>query len=380
MRSCHKVYAVAVVSFLTGATLLGQSPVITSLSQSGWLVCSNLEPGSAATILEAADLSGPWTTNLAPKVVNSNGALEVSGLVATSGTKYFRIRGMPRAPRNMVLIPAGGFSMGDLVGDGVSNEFPVHSVYVSAFYIEKYEVTKALWDEVYSWAMTNGYMYISSGGGKDANHPVVGVNWYDVIRWCNARSEMEGREPVYYTSSAQTNVYRTLPSSISNSCVKWTANGYRLPTEAEWEKAARGGVSGHRFAWSDTDAIQHTRANYYSTNTCYYDTSATRGYHPSYYYLGFPYTSPVGSFAPNGYGLYDMAGNVGEHCWDWYSATYYGSSPAADPRGPVSGSSRVNRGGDWANEAPEQRCAVRHSLQPGTTATWQIGFRCVKRY
>jgi formylglycine-generating enzyme len=380
MRKCLEVYAVAMVSFLTGATLLGQSPVITSLSHSGWLVCSNLEPGSAAMILEAADLNGPWTTNLAPQVVNSNGAVEVSGLVATSGTKYFRVRGMPRAPSNMVLIPAGSFNMGDSFLEGDLRERPVHAVYVSAFYIEKYEVTKALWDAVYTWAVTNGYYFNNSGGGKETNSPVHGVNWYDAARWCNARSEMEGREPVYYSNAAQTVVYRTNPSTISNSFVKWTANGYRLPTEAEWEKAARGGVSGHRFAWSDTDTIQHTRANYYSTNIYYYDTSVTRGFHPSYYYLGMPYTSPVGNFAPNGYGLYDMSGNLGEHCWDWYSATYYSSSPGTDPHGPESGSDRVNRGGDWANEAIGQRSAARHSLKPGTTATWQIGFRCVKRY
>ncbi len=173
----------------------------------------------------------------------------------------------------MVLIPAGSFTMGNCMdpSDGYSNELPLHTVYVSAFYMDKYLMTKQLWDQVYVWAISHGYGFDHAGSGKASNHPVQTVDWYDVIKWCNARSEMEGRTPAYYTSSALTTVYRSGDLTLANEWVKWNG-GYRLPTEAEWEKAARGGLSGQRFPWGNT--ISWGQANYYiySTNgqTSYY--------------------------------------------------------------------------------------------------------------
>jgi formylglycine-generating enzyme required for sulfatase activity len=172
------------------------------------------------------------------------------------------------------------------------------------------------------------------------------MTWYDAVKWCNARSEKENKTPAYYTDAGLLNRYKTGQSAPH---VKWNS-GYRSPTEAEWEKAARGGVSGRRFPWSDSDNITHSRANYYvyqsgGVNYYAYDTSPTADYHPTFDDGVYPYTSPVGYFAPNGYGLYDMAGNLWEWCWDRYGP--YSSAPQTDPIGPTAGSYRVNRGGSW---------------------------------
>jgi formylglycine-generating enzyme required for sulfatase activity len=281
------------------------------------------------------------------------------------------------APSGMALIPAGSFTMGDTLGDGYSDELPLHTVYVSAFYMDKTEVTKALWDEVYQWAVNRPvglrYGFEYGAAGKAASHPAQFMTWYDAVKWCNARSEKEGRVAAYYTDAAQTTVYRTGQVMVQNDWVKWSS-GYRLPTEAEWEKAARGGASGRRFPWGDT--ITHSQANYYSDSSYSYDVSTTRGFHPSYQSGGYPdtypYTSPVGSFARNAYGLYDMAGNVWEWCWDWYGS--YSSGSQSDPRGPTSGSDRVGRGGCWGDFAFYCRTAYRYGFSPGDRGIG-IGFR-----
>jgi formylglycine-generating enzyme required for sulfatase activity len=282
------------------------------------------------------------------------------------------------------LIPAGEFTMGD-ERDGITKAppepmnvsafympHPPHNVNVSAFYMLKTEVTKAEWREVRAWGLKNGYTDLSEGNGKAAYHPTTRVTWYEAVKWCNAKSVKEGLVPCYYTDAAQTEVYKTGELDLANTMVKWTANGYRLPTEAEWEKAARGGLSGKRFPWGDT--INHEQANFRNENGEPYQKGTT-GYHPTYKLGKPPYTSPVGSFAANGYGLYDMAGNVVEWCWD--KPGEYPLTLETDPRGATCGSKRVVRGGGWSNGAGHSRCALRNDNWPGY-AYDAIGFRLAR--
>jgi sulfatase modifying factor 1 len=273
-------------------------------------------------------------------------------------------------PTGFALIPAGVFTMGDALDS--DPQAPTRTVTVSAFYMAQNLVTKAQWDTVRTWATSNGYSDLAAGEGKASNHPVQMISWFDMVKWCNARSQQEGLTPVYYDNYAQ--VYKMGDLHLTNAHVKWTANGYRLPTEAEWEKAARGSLSGKRFPWGDT--ISQTQANYRATPYYSYDLSgAVNNYHPTYATGPEPYTSPVGSFAANGYGLNDMAGNVWQWCWDWYG-TYATGSPT-DPRGVSSGSYRVIRGGSWYYDAYYCRVANRVNGVP-TNSYDVIGFRVAR--
>ena len=292
----------------------------------------------------------------------------------------FRITADDAVPGGMALIPAGSFTMGDNL-DGSSYAVPLHTVYVSAFYMDKYDVTKAQWDSVYQWATNRPvevrYSFDNAGLGKASTHPVQTINWYDCVKWCNARSEQEGKVPAYYTTSAQTTIYRTGQVNVDNSWVNWSS-GYRLPTEAEWEKAARGGASGQRFPWGNT--ITESQANYSALPSVYaYDVNSYTGWNTNYANGASPYTSPVGSFAPNGYGLYDMAGNVWQWCWDWWDGSWYSNAGATqnDTRGPVSGSLRVLRGGSWGHNAFNCRSANRSNHYNPANSYDNIGFRSV---
>jgi len=177
-----------------------QAPVITSFSGNGVLVCSNLAPGSVAAVEWASSVTGPWTNNwagLEAVTVDSNGKIQVSVPM------FYRVRGTNSAPDGMALIPAGSFTMGNCMnsGEGYSDELPLHAVYVSAFYMDRYEVTKALWDEVYNWAITHSYSFEYGAQGKASTHPAQYMTWYDTVKWCNARSEKENKTPAYYTDA-----------------------------------------------------------------------------------------------------------------------------------------------------------------------------------
>ena len=340
---------------IDGITLDSQVPRLTIRGQIGTTNVIEYEDESA---------SRQWwaLTNL---VVTNNPYVYVDPSAPPSPQRFYRVLVpgpdyVPRtrkAPAGMVLIPGGWFTLGDTFNEGAPGERPAHPVSVSPFYLDQYEVTQALWDEVHQWAITNGYGFIQSAFALGTNYPIRSVSWYDMAKWCNARSEKEGVVPAYYTDAAQTTVYRDGWVDLQNGWVKWNA-GYRLPTNAEWEKAARGGLEGKRYPWGDT--IEQSLANYEGL----WDYSMT----------------PVGSFAPNGYGLYDIAGNIWEWCWDWYEP-YASSDPQIDPRGPNNPSGakngRVMRGGSWYSLSFYLRCAY-HGENAPSGGNVNFGFRAAR--
>jgi len=305
----------------------------------------------------------------------------------------------PCIPDDMAYIPGGTFEMGDNLGDDYSDELPVHTVTVDLFYMGKYEITNQQYCDYLNSAMSQGLITVTSGVVYQAgsgtsypycdtstwssfsqigyrgsfsvrskadrsmvNDPVVMVSWWGAVAYCNWRSQQEGYEQCY---------------NLSTWDCAFTKNGYRLPTEAEREYAARGGLSGERFPWGET--IAHTQANYESYwegGIPYfpYDVSSTEGYHPTWDDGIVPYISPVDSFAANGYGLYDMAGNVSEWCNDWYGS--YNSGSQSNPTGPASGAYRVRRGGSWYGNAQSSRVARRLNHTPESRA-YYLGFRVV---
>ena len=319
--------------------------IVVSMESNGVLRAEGLEPGSSFTVEWASCLTNAFTNNPAPF---SGLTADSNGVGSVAIPMFFRVSGTPASsiPEGMVAVPAG-------TNSGTDPDYGNYSLTVDAFYMDATEVTKSQWDVVYNWAVANGYSFVNVGSGKASNHPVHTVSWYDCVKWCNARSEMEGRTPCYTVSGSPYKTGQSAPDC------NFEADGYRLPTSAEWEYAARGGLQGKRFPWGDT--ITHSQANYCSDSYYSYDTSATRGYHPSYA-TGGAYTSPAGDFAANGYGLYDMTGNVWEWCSDWYPG--------------YEGSYRVMRGGSWGYDAYDARGGGVRWVSP-VHSYYGVGFRSV---
>ena len=209
----------------------------------------------------------------------------------------------------LVSIEAGTFMMGS--DDGPDNERPVHRVRVDAFALAACQTTNA---EYAAFLAATGHPappFWSDPALNDARQPVAGVSWFDAVAYCDWLSGVAGRR-------------------------------HRLPTEAEWERAARGGAEGLRYPWGD--APPETQPGY--------EERWRNG------------TARVGSHKPNAFGLYDICENVHEWCADWYSATWYASSPAENPAGPTTGTRRVSRGGSWRHAVKISRCAARSSIPP----------------
>ncbi len=232
-----------------------------------------------------------------------------------------------------VFVQAGTFQMGDVFGNGDSDEKPVHTVTVSDFYLSKTEITVAQYRAFCK--ATRRKMPPTPEWGWQDNHPIVNVSWYDAKAFCD-----------------------------------WA--GCRLPTEAEWEFAARNRGEPIQYAWGN-----HFPSNKVGGNVA---DESLRKYNPKTtifenYDDGYPYTAPVATYPPNAFGLYDMTGNVWEWCEDWYGR--YESTSSIDPKGPESGQYKVLRGGSWINDPQSSRTTNRFKNRP---RNWYncYGFRVAK--
>ncbi|RFC42888.1 MAG: hypothetical protein DVB28_001714 [Verrucomicrobia bacterium] len=288
-----------------------------------------------------------------------------------------------------VQIPGGDFLMGDTSKDGQSEsggdggsskkgggregsveENPVHSVQVKKFELGRTEVSLGEWERVKQWAEGNGYQFANPGQAKREDYPVTNISWYDVLKWCNAKSEMEGLTPFYQTASLKSpaaGIYRRGELEITDSMVNWNASGFRLPTEAEWEKAAKAEQADNFYPCGKQ--ISHWKAVY----TAEIDNPSqekTTLRHPVF----GDGPAPVRTFSS--FKLYNMAGNVWEWCWDAFAA--YPGYPVGSPPIEMSPNIRVMRGGSWRRNAWDCRSA-RRGKGNATEANDALGFRVVRK-
>jgi formylglycine-generating enzyme required for sulfatase activity len=282
-----------------------------------------------------------------------------------------------------VLIPAGEFDMGSPDRDQVAadDEKPQHRVRITRpFYLDATEITRGRFRRVvestgltteaerdgkggWGWNETaakferdSKYTWRNAGFPQTDEHPVVNVSWNDAVAFCNRLSELDGLKPYYHFGDGEQS----------------GGDGYRLPTEAEWEYACRARSTARYASGDDPETLAEVG------NIA--DATAKRKY-PDWTTIaasdGYLYTAPVGRFKPNGFGLFDMHGNVWEWCWDGYEAEYYKGSPDADPSGPLNASVRVGRGGSGFSDPRLARSARRFRDEPGYR-DGLLGFRVAR--
>jgi formylglycine-generating enzyme required for sulfatase activity len=256
---------------------------------------------------------------------------------------------------DMVTVPGGTFTMGRATGSGDADEVPTHQVTLSSFLISRFEVTQQEWVNVMG---SNPSFY-----PDDMYLPVETINWYAALVYCNRRSLQAGLTPVYSIGgSTNPDDWGTIPivgdATWNAAECNWAANGFRLPTEAEWEYAARAATNNPDYLYSGSNTLGEV---------AWYQGNA----------LGE--TQLIGHLAPNALGIYDMSGNVSEWCWDWYGSTYYNESASTNPTGPAAGTYRMTRGGACdGNNVHSFTVVDRHAMAP-SHRSFSYGIRVVRR-
>jgi len=223
------ISAIAAVCASTLTATAATNLVITALESSGELQFSQMEGALEYSVEWAPFPGGPWTNSWTQlNHISTNQGQTITVTVPTCYRVLALVPSPDPMPNDMVYVTGGAFQMGDTKGDGVfTNELPVHQVTVNSLYMSKYLTTKGKWDEVRSWAATNGYAFSTyTAQGWATNHPVYNVTWHDILKWCNARSQKEHRSPCFYTTAGQTAIYKTGEVDVVSTMVNWTANGF----------------------------------------------------------------------------------------------------------------------------------------------------------